>query len=142
MKKKKTTKPKRSDFWKLRHKVGLGGDAARCAELCGVTPRTIANWDTKGAPPMAMRLLHLYDRADLSGHGPEWAGWRMSRGRLMNSRLKLQFYPQNLRENANVCRQLGQLEAEAMARRECPLRTIWQPLAQWAATLMRRMKNL
>jgi DNA-binding transcriptional regulator YiaG len=89
--------PKPSSFKKLRLKVGLSVSA--CAELCGVTTRTVTNWDSKGSPLIAMRFLHIYDRDDLSGKGPGWDGWRFSRGKLCKgnklafSSRQLEFFP-------------------------------------------------
>jgi hypothetical protein len=45
-----------------------------------VTPRTIENWDKKGAPPIAMRLLYLRDRKYI-GY-PGWDGFCFSHGNL------------------------------------------------------------
>lgn len=87
-------KPKPSSFQNLRLKVGLSQAAA--ADLCGVTVRTIRNWDVKGAPLMAMRLLHMYDRKSCSGIGPDWSGFMFSRGFLVNKRLGLRFSPRGL----------------------------------------------
>jgi len=88
-------KPRKSDFHKLRLKVGLA-DTAQAAEFCGVTVRTIQNWDKTGAPFIAMRLLHLYDRHELGGHGEDWKGWRFSRGKLICGRLA--FTPRHLKQ--------------------------------------------
>lgn len=87
----KPKKVKRSAFYKLRHQVGL--DRAAAADLCGVTERTISNWDVLGAPIIAMKLLHRYDRQDLSGIDG-WKGWRFSRGALVKG--KMRFLPHTL----------------------------------------------
>ena len=87
-------KPKPSAFQKLRLKVSLS--IPDCAELCGVTVRTVRNWDAEGAPLIAMRFLHLYDRQDLAGHGPGWQGFKFSRGKLVCGRLS--FTPRNLKQ--------------------------------------------
>ncbi len=87
-------KPKPSAFKKLRLRVFLSVEA--CAELCGVTVRSVHRWDIEGAPLIVHRLLELYDRQDLSGHGPEWRGYRFSRGKLICGRLS--FTPRNLKQ--------------------------------------------
>lgn len=91
---KKSRKPRLSEFQKLRVKLALSTEA--CAELCGVTVRTIQNWDRKGSPAIAMRFLHLYDRQDLAGHGEDWRGFKFSRGKLVCGRLS--FTPRNLKQ--------------------------------------------
>lgn len=112
------TKPKRkprpSDFQRLRLRVSLSVEA--CAELCGVTVRTIQNWDAKGAPLIAMRLLHIYDRQDLGGHGSEWRGWRFSRGKLICGRLS--FHPRNLRQVPHYVDLVGRLEGARLRYRD------------------------
>lgn len=113
----KARKPKPSPFHRLRVKVGLA-DKARCAELCGVTERTIENWDKKGAPFIAERLLHLYDKKDCGGVGPSWTGFLFSRGRLVNTRHGLIFDGDRLKLWPSVLRQLERLEAQA----PCPMR--------------------
>lgn len=65
----------RSDFYRARVKTYLANDR-RCAEFFGVTTRTVRNWDEKGAPLMAMRLLHLRF-GDLSTVHPDWRGFRI-----------------------------------------------------------------
>lgn len=90
----KKRKRKLSAFCKLRLKVGL--DQARCADFCGVTVRTVQNWDLRGAPFAVERLLHMYDRQCLAGQGPGWAGWRFERGSLVNRRAGLRFGPRTL----------------------------------------------
>jgi len=52
-------KPKKSDFSKLRIKLGISVE--KTAELCGVTERSVQNWDIKGTPLMATRILCYYD---------------------------------------------------------------------------------
>lgn len=89
-----TKKYRPSDFQKLRLRVAFSVDA--CAELCGVTAQIVEHWDVEGAPLIVMRLLHLYDRQDLSDHGPGWKGFKFSRGKLICGRLS--FTPRNLRQ--------------------------------------------
>ena len=78
-------KPKQSDFFKLRRKMGLSD--AKCLEVLGIDLDTLQLWDLgENAPSLALRFLKLYDRQDLSGHGEEWKGFRFSRGRLVCGR--------------------------------------------------------
>lgn len=69
-------KRKKSDFLKWRERHGVALDQA--AEWFAVCGRTIRNWDLKGAPPLAMRLIALAGRRDLSGFHPSWKGWIIS----------------------------------------------------------------
>lgn len=85
---------KLSVFYKLRLRVGL--DQERAAELCGVTTRTVQNWDTRGAPLVVERFLHMYDRTSLAGRGPGWEGWAFERGLLVHRRAGLRFGPRTL----------------------------------------------
>ena len=80
-------------FKNLRQRVMLTQEA--CAELCGVTKRTIRNWETHGAPEMALKFLHMYDRQDCSSHGSAWRGFKFSKGKLICG--KLSFTPKNLK---------------------------------------------
>jgi hypothetical protein len=112
--KKRRKKP--SEFHALRLKAGLA-DTAKAAELCGVTARTVQNWDAKGAPETAMRLLQLYDRKDCAGAGPGWSGFLFSRGVLVNTRLKLRFSPERLALWPSTCDKLARLEAAALEPR-------------------------
>lgn len=89
-----TKKPKLSPFKKLRLRVALSVED--CADLAGVSVRTVQRWDIQGAPLIAHRLLEIYDRQDLSGHGSAWRGFRFSRGKLVCG--KLSFTPHNLKQ--------------------------------------------
>lgn len=84
-------------------------DKIKCAEFYGVTVRTVTAWDIKGAPLIAMRLLHLYDRQDLSGLGSDWAGFRFSRGKLICGRLS--FSPKNLKFLPHLVDLWGRVES-------------------------------
>jgi hypothetical protein len=77
--KKRGRKPK-SSFYHVRHKVGLNED--RAAEVLGCTVEEIEQFDVKGAPAMAERLLLLWDRKYIGVEG--WDGWLFSRGVLMH----------------------------------------------------------
>lgn len=109
---------KRSDFYRLRHKIGLG-DKRRCAELLGVTARSISNYDHQGGPIWATRLLSLYDHQDLSGIGPDWAGFAFSRGVLIHGRLRLRWTPEGLKHWPDTLNKLSRYEAEESNPR-CP----------------------
>lgn len=74
----KGRKPK-SKFYHVRKKVGVNEVIA--AEVLGVTVTKIKQWDIKGAPLMAERLLLLWDRKNVGVEG--WDGWLFSRGALM-----------------------------------------------------------
>lgn len=117
-----TTKARRkklkpSPFHVLRYQVGLG-DLVQAAEFCGVTPRTIQNWDRKGAPFVAMRLLHLYDRKSCAGQGADWSGWMFSRGLLINKRLGLRFCPRSLERLPYLQEVFSRLEGARLRWRE------------------------
>jgi len=105
---KKVKRPVRSAFYKLRHKVGLG-DRAVAAEFCCVTERTITNWDSQGSPDIAMRLLGLYDKRDLSGVSDAWKGWKFSRGALIKG--KMRFLPHSLQSLPYVFDVFNRLQA-------------------------------
>lgn len=83
-----------SAFYKLRLRVGLTQE--QVAELCGVTVRTVQNWDIKGAPLVAQRLVHMHDRTSLAGRGSGREGWAFERGLLVNRRAGLRFGPRTL----------------------------------------------
>jgi len=68
-----------SDFYRLRLKTGL--NEAKSAELCGVTQRSFRNWDIRGQPAMAERLLSLWNRKYVAL--PGWEGFCFSRSRLV-----------------------------------------------------------
>lgn len=63
-----------SEFWRMRRKFYISTQAA--AALFTVTPRTIRNWDRRGAPGWAMRELLTKDR-QLGGLHHAWHGWRI-----------------------------------------------------------------
>ncbi len=135
----------KSEFWKLRHKAGLG-DKEKAAELCGVTVRTIENWDRKGATATATRLLHLWDRKECAGAGPEWAGFMFSRGKLVHARLKLHFTPERLKHWPEAMRQLERAEADiGITRNLCPVMRAARRAGQrwkWAAGLAEGLERL
>lgn len=102
-------KPKKSDFYKLRNKLGISIE--QTAELCGVTERSIQNWDSKGAPLMATRLLWYYDSKNINY--PGWRGWEFTReGVLRNKRLKVSITPDWLSKYELVINRFLDLKAE------------------------------
>ena len=105
---KKAKRPVRSAFYKLRHKVGLG-DLAAVAEFCCVTEDTITDWDSQGSPDIAIRLLGLYDKRDLSGVSDDWKGWKFSRGALVKG--KMRFLPRSLQSLPHVFDVFNRLQA-------------------------------
>lgn len=107
-------KPKPSAFQKLRLRVLLSVDA--CADLCGVSVRSVRRWDIEGAPLIVHRLLELYDRQDLSGHGPDWRGYRFSRGKLVCGRLH--FTGRNLKEVPHLVEVFNMLQAAKIRLRD------------------------
>ncbi|MDD2760903.1 MAG: hypothetical protein PHH11_11485 [Methylomonas sp.] len=121
-----------SDFYKLRSKLGL--NLAQAAELCGVTERTIKNWDTKGAPVTAMRLLPFWDRYHIPFEG--WEGFCFSRGVLL-FRGRERFTAESLKRHRDQLAILGMLETEKDRRQREPLR-FW--LADGKAILRRWME--
>lgn len=62
-----------ADFYALRLKAGFNCRAA-AAEFCGVTEKSVRNWEKSGAPVTAIRLMGLLN-GDLSNMGgKEWRG--------------------------------------------------------------------
>lgn len=61
----------KSAFQSWRKKNGITVSAA--ATLFAVTERCIRNWDKRDAPPLAKRLIQLFNR-DLGGLHPDWKG--------------------------------------------------------------------
>lgn len=118
---------KKSAFTTARLEAGLANNK-KCAEFLGVTTRTVQNWDKKGAPAMAMRLLSLWNRWDCTAHGPEWAGFRFSRGRLVNAKAGLIFTPERLLIWPSTCKRLAELERERQNARKCPIMSAWRQL--------------
>lgn len=68
------SRPKKSEFLKIREKRGLSVQAA--ADLFEVTPRTVRNWDRKGAPKLVMRLFWGMD-GRLECLDPRWKGFKI-----------------------------------------------------------------
>jgi len=77
--KKRGRKPK-SKFYHVRWNV-VGVNEEQAAKILGVTIDDVKRFDTDGAPPMAERLLLLWDRKHIGVDG--WNGWLFSRGALV-----------------------------------------------------------
>ncbi len=72
-------KPK-SNFYHIRwNKVKINERVA--AEILGVTVEDVLRFDDEGAPPMAEKLLLLWDRKHIGYEG--WSRWLFSRDRLL-----------------------------------------------------------
>lgn len=63
------------DFKYLRFEAGFNS-REKAADFCGVTVRTVRNWERCGAPVMAVKLMGLL-AGDLSRFGEDWAGVRL-----------------------------------------------------------------
>ncbi len=70
-----------TDFYELRIKAGLTS-RHDTAILCGVTPRTIRNWEKHKAPKAAISLI-LLSTGYIDWAGPPWHGWRFHHGHLI-----------------------------------------------------------
>lgn len=70
---------KKSSFYHTRIRAELL-NVDKTAELLGVKAEQVLEWDYKGAPVMAERLLSLYNRKYIDL--PEWEGFCFSRGKL------------------------------------------------------------
>lgn len=100
------TRKKRSNFYRLRLKLGLTIESA--ASLCGVTTRTIKNWDHSGAPLTAMRLLQLSDKQHVGHEG--WSGFMFSRGVLIHG--KSRWRPETLKDYPELLKQITTFEMQ------------------------------
>jgi DNA-binding XRE family transcriptional regulator len=69
------------ELHELRHRAGYL-DKKRLAQLCGVTERTVENWEKVG-PPTAVKTLLQVLAKDLEWMGQEWAGFRLYNGELL-----------------------------------------------------------
>jgi hypothetical protein len=78
----KTGKKPKSSFYHVRRKVGLNKE--RAAEVLGISADEVEEYDNKGAPVMAERLLLLWDRKNIGVEG--WDGWLFSRGVLVHKK--------------------------------------------------------
>jgi transcriptional regulator with XRE-family HTH domain len=105
----------RSAFYRLRTALGLKREAV--AELCGVSLRTITNWDRDGAPETAMAVLRLSSR-DLGAFHPDWRGFTIGRNGKLYGPDRLQISAEHLRHYPAFIRQLERLEAEAHRQKQ------------------------
>jgi transcriptional regulator with XRE-family HTH domain len=105
----------RSPFYTLRTALGLKRDDV--AELCGVSLRTITNWDRDNAPAMAMTILRLSSR-DLGAFHPDWRGFTIGRNGKLYGPERLQLSAEHLRHYPAFLRQLERLEAEAHRQKQ------------------------
>lgn len=83
-----------SEFEKIRRRRALG--VQELARLFEVTPRTVHNWSSKGAPPLVMRRLWELD-GRLDALHPAWAGFKIGANGKLYGPNKLQFSPAYLR---------------------------------------------
>lgn len=88
------TRRKKSDFLKWREKHGV--TKVQASEYFAVTARTVTNWDRNGAPALAMRLITLVGRRDLSGYHSAWKGWSISHTGKMHGPGGVWFRPRQL----------------------------------------------
>lgn len=106
-----------SEFYKLRRRLMISAEDA--ADLCGVTQRTIQNWDEKGAPVSAMRLLPFWDSYHVPFRG--WENFSFSRDVLLY-RGRERFTPEYLIHNRERLERLRRLEMEKDLRSRHPVR--------------------
>ena len=79
---------KQCEFKRIRRQRRISTkDAARLFE---VTERTIRNWDRRGAPRLAMRLLCEVE-GRLDALHPDWKGWTISTNGKLYGPNRLQF---------------------------------------------------
>jgi DNA-binding XRE family transcriptional regulator len=117
MKNAKRTRKATSEFYKLRRRLFLSVEDA--ADICGVTRRTIQNWDEKGAPLSAMRLLPFWDHYHVPFRG--WEGFCFSRDVLLY-RGRERFTPEYLIGDRERTERLMRLEIERNLRARHPFR--------------------
>lgn len=60
------------DFKRMRQMAGFNS-REKVAEFCGVTVKTVKNWEKHGAPTMTVKLMGLM-AGDLSHLGKAWRG--------------------------------------------------------------------
>ncbi|BCX89510.1 hypothetical protein MIN45_P1883 [Methylomarinovum tepidoasis] len=68
------------EFAHLRLLAGFP-DRESAASFCGVTVRTVRNWEKRGAPPYIVKLFQQA-QGDLSWAHPSWQGFRLWREHL------------------------------------------------------------
>jgi hypothetical protein len=70
---------KKTSFYHLRKKIGLNDQST--ADVLGVSIEEVQRWTLEGAPPMAERLLCLWDSKHVGIEG--WQGFQFIRGALV-----------------------------------------------------------
>ena len=75
------------------------------ANICGVHPRTITNWDRHSAPIPAMRLLEFYTK-DLGIFHPSWRGFTISHTGKLYGPNRLQISAEHLRHYDDLVAEL------------------------------------
>jgi len=117
MKNVQRTRKTTSEFYKLRRRLMISAEDA--ADLCGVTQRMIQNWDEKGAPVSAMRLLPFWGRYHVPFRG--WENFCFSRDVLLY-RGRERFTPEYLIRDRERLERLRRLEMEKDLRSRHPVR--------------------
>jgi len=92
---------RKSEFYRLRRYLFL--DIPTAAQWFEVTERTIRNWDQKGAPKLAMRLLQERERRLSSWH-PDWHGFRIGRDGKLYGPNRLRLSAEHLRHWRDIIR--------------------------------------
>ena len=83
-----------SSFTYLRLLAGFPNRKS-AADFCGVTERTIRNWEKNGAPEAVIKLMTLASQ-ELSWINDSWKNFRFYQGRLITDR-KFPITPEDLR---------------------------------------------
>lgn len=97
---------KKPSFYHTRKQVMP--NVAAAADLLGVTPEQVIEWDKEGAPAMAERLLLLWDAKKINRKG--WDGWTFSGDFLIYKRER--FWPGMLIEQKRTIEQCHELRME------------------------------
>jgi hypothetical protein len=119
-------KKTKSSFYHIRRKVGL--NAERAAEVLGISVDEVQEYDSKGAPVMAERLLLLWDRKNVGVEG--WDGWLFSRGVLVHK--KHRWRPEMILESRKHQEEAWRLQGELSRLKTWRgLFTVWLPRSEW-----------
>jgi hypothetical protein len=108
---------KKSEFYRLRRKFFL--TIPQAAAWFEVTERTIRNWDERGAPKLAMRLMQERERRLSSWH-PDWAGFKLGYNGKLYGPNRLQLSAEHIRNWPALIRELERLEDELARIRQTP----------------------
>jgi hypothetical protein len=106
---------KKSEFYRLRRKFFL--TIPQAAIWFEVTERTIRNWDERGAPRLALRLLQERERRLSSWH-PDWAGFKIGHNGKLYGPNRLQLSAEHIRHWPELIRELERLEDELYRLRQ------------------------